>query len=168
MRIERRKFSADFLRQIISYDPETGIFHWRVSIRGVRKGRPAGYLTLTGYLTIRVCGVLYGAHHLAWLYMTGQWPTHEIDHKDCNPSNNKFSNLREATSSQNKGNMRRPSHNRSGAKGAYEDKRSGRWYAQIRKNDRQIHLGCFGTREEAAVAYEKAAREYFGEFARAA
>jgi hypothetical protein len=110
-------------------------------------------------------GQKYRAHHLAWLYMTGEW-CRELDHRDCNRSNNAFSNLRAASRSQNGANSLRPRRNTSGFKGVFWHEEAQKWRAMIRKDYKLKHLGMFGTKEDAAAAYARAAQTYFGAFAR--
>jgi hypothetical protein len=114
---------------------------------------------------------LVAAHRLAWVYVHGSIPDGmEIDHKDCDPTNNRLDNLRLATSSQQKQNKRVQSNNRAGLKGAYYHAcRTGKkWRSQIKVGQRLIFLGYFHTAEEAHEAYAAAAAEHFGEFARVA
>src|SRR4029077_3294564 len=91
------------LRKVLSYAPTTGIFRWKVSagsrapvgaIAGARNGR--------GYHQIRIGGRPYSASRLAWLYMTGKWPNSEISYINGKPSDTRWANLREVTSSQNR------------------------------------------------------------------
>lgn len=106
------------------------------------------------------------AHRLAFLYMTGSWPVNRVDHKDCNPLNNAFINLRQATASQNAANRGVDKRNTSGYKGVSFYKPLGRWVAHIRHNYRLKSLGYFDTKEEAAEAYKKAAEAAFGDFSK--
>jgi AP2 domain/HNH endonuclease len=89
----------------------------------------------------------------------------EVDHKNRNKLDNRRSNLRPATHTQNLGNSGRPKHNTSGFKGASLDKRSGKWKAQIQVASKSVWLGSFDTRLAAARAYDTAAKKQFGEFA---
>lgn len=141
----------------LEYNPDTGDWKWRFSNSNVRPGTPAGYVRPDGYRLIRIDGVAYYSGRLAWVYMTGKWPKEEIDHIDRDPSNDKWSNLREATSSQNK-------YNRDlgyeGPRGVY---RSGnRWWASVGQSS---YLGTFDTLEEAVAARDAAAFQIAGEFA---
>jgi hypothetical protein len=99
--------------------------------------------------------------------MTGEWPASLVDHKDLDGLNNKWLNLREATHSTNKANRAAPANNTTGFKGVSFNKAQGLYQASICRQYKQMHLGFFDTAELAAAAYEKAARELFGEFARA-
>jgi hypothetical protein len=119
------------------------------------------------YRQIMIDGLDYYEHRLAWLYMTGTWPKIIIDHRDLDGLNNKWLNIREATYSQNMANQSTPCCNSTGYKGVSFNKDMGRYTACIGYNGEQTHLGTFDTAELAAAAYEKAARELFGEFARA-
>lgn len=151
------------LKELLNYDPETGYFTWKVRRYGIRLGAKAGWTRYDKRIHIGLDGRDYQAHRLAWLYMAGEWPS-EIDHIDCNPSNNRWSNLRIATRSQNLSNRKIPKNK---LKGAFPVTRSRKWRAQIVKDYKTIYLGIFSTELEAHEAYMKAAREIYGEFARA-
>lgn len=159
------------LRELLHYDPETGIFTWRVNRgRMAKAGFVAGTTSLQGYRTLRIDASQYKANCLAWLYMMGKWPNADVDHRDGDRLNDKWGNLRLATRSQNAANRKTHSNNNSGFKGAHfrKDRRTRRWAASICVNYNQIHLGFFDTPEEAHAAYVIAAQKHFGEFARAA
>lgn len=119
--------TAAWLRERYKYDPETGVF-----INLARPGKPIGALTDRGYVSIAIAGRGYRAHRLAWLYMTGEWPTHQIDHIDGNRANNSFSNLRDVPGYANKQNTKKQSNNTSGYTGVYLHKPSGLWCARIK------------------------------------
>ncbi|MDR3464182.1 MAG: HNH endonuclease signature motif containing protein [Beijerinckiaceae bacterium] len=151
---------------MLRYDPETGRFTWLVSRGGkAQAGTNAGAVNNHGYVVIYIFGKCYMGGRLAWFYMTGQWPPALIDHRDTNRANNRWGNLREASSSQNGANSSRPSTNTSGVKGVY--RRGSRYIAQIASGGRRIYLGIFDDMESAAAAYAKAAQDEFAEFARA-
>jgi hypothetical protein len=153
------------LRELLHYDAKTGEFHWRKARgRKIRAGDIAGTLPVSRYLKITINGRQYGAHRLAWFYMTGKWCRLVIDHRDGDPSNNRWSNLRRATLSQNNANRRVQRNKACGLKGVSRDRRG--WRATIHKNGRLRHLGTFATPQAAHAAYAKAARQLFGEFAR--
>ena len=125
-------------------------------------GHHAGTRNDVGYLVISVDGHRYKGHQLAWLYMTGVWPTHEIDHKNLMRMDNAFDNLRLATRNENAANVRVRAA--VGYKGVY---RSGRKFAAtITVDGIQEHLGTYDTAELAHSAYTKRANEAFGKFAR--
>src|SRR5688572_649482 len=148
------------LRELLHYDPETGLFTWRVRRERCQLGGVAGTIYPDGYHYLWVDWGRYKAHRLAWFYMTGQWPKDEIDHIDCNRSNNAFANLREATGSQNhfRINGKRP------IRGVYLV-RPNRWRAMIGVRGKDIHLGYFDSAEEAQKVRRAADKKYFGEFA---
>jgi hypothetical protein len=154
------------LKQVLHYDPETGDMTWlkRISIR-IMPGRKAGCENVAGYIVTSIFGTEYLAHRLIWFYVHGKWPTNDIDHVNGNRADNRLSNLREATRSQNFQNKRRgPSI--SGIKGVRWHAENRKWCAGITISGKTRYLGSFLTKEDAGDAYRKAALEYFGEFAR--
>jgi hypothetical protein len=112
-------------------------------------------------------GRRFQAHRLAWLYVYGEWPNGAIDHINRDPGDNRISNLRLATPTQNNANRARPACNTSGVKGVSWIGKSRKWQAQITVHGRQKYLGRFSEKDLAVQAYRKAASAYFGEFARA-
>jgi hypothetical protein len=157
----RPRLTRARLRELLHYDRNTGEFRWLERVGDeVRPG------SVAGYVQVRVQGRNYRAHQLAWLYMTGRWGRPMIDHRDGNSTNNRWSNLRQATASRNNANRRRPGNNTSGYKGAVLCRKSGRWHAFIRSRGRRIYLGSFSTPQAAHAAYVTAARKLFGKFAR--
>ena len=155
------------LKELMSYDPAAGEFRWRVSRGPRRAGSVSGCMNVRGYIQIKIDGKDYLAHRLAWLYVHGEF-VQELDHINGIRTDNRISNLRPATRSQNNGNARKQSNNTSGLKGVSWYKRLQKWKAQITFNGRYIWLGIFDTREAAHAAYCAKSRELFGEFARAA
>jgi hypothetical protein len=167
---KQRGLTRSRLKSLLHYDPDTGIWRWIAkSAPGshVRYGDIAGTVTKQGYLRIRLHCEFYLAHCLAWLYMTGEWPPAEVDHKDVVPGNIRWENLRLATPSQNGANKRAQKNNKCGIKGV-TILPSGRYRATIKKDGHVQQVGCFDTPEMAAMAYAAAAKEKHGEFARIA
>lgn len=140
------EITTDRLRQVLRYEPEVGTFTWLVTTKRRKAGDLAGSTNVSGYLTIRVDGVLYLAHRLAWLYMTGEWPEALIDHINRARSDNRWVNLRTATHKVNANNR----VNNAGNGGVYKDR--GRFRAIRWVENRQVHMGCFGSIEEAKAA----------------
>jgi hypothetical protein len=157
-----KRLTAERLREVLHYDPATGIFTRLIASNDVKIGDQAGTRNSVGRIKIMVDSKVYKAHRLAWLYAHGAWPQKEIDHKNRNPNDNRLANLREASHGQNIANS--IISRRSGLKGAYAD--GARWRASIRKDKKSFHLGQFATAELAHAAYCKAAAEMHGEFAR--
>lgn len=161
---------ADYVRSLLSYDPESGILRWVVDRRGkAMAGDEAGHI-VAGYRRIKIVKRSVCAHRLAWLIMTGEWPPLGLDHKDTCGTNNAWSNLRIATGLENARNKSAHRDNTSGYKGVYRynGKRGTRYLAAITVNYKSISLGSYGSSYEAHLAYEKATKEYHGEFGRAA
>jgi len=154
------------LRELLEYNADTGSFVWRRPIaRCLKAGDPAGYVTNRGYRIISVLGRPYMAHRLAWLYVHGHWPAGEIDHVNHDRLDCRIKNLREATRSQNLGNMRRSHKNNSGHKGVCWDRSRNKWVAYIGGHSTRKYLGRFDTLDAARTAYAKAASSQYGEFA---
>lgn len=158
-----KKFSLSFLKSILKYNPNTGKFVW-MERRDVSKDwntRYAGKIAGNGS-AISIFNVLIKIHQLAFFYMTGRWPKYEIDHKNKNRRNNRWSNLREATRSQNQHNVGLISTNTSGYKGV--SKHGKYWMAQIGANNKKYFLGLFEDPKDADKAYRKAAKLLHKEF----
>lgn len=155
------------LKRILRYSKSTGQFVWRVKYsKKVVAGAVAGGLNSAGYVVIGIDGKTYYAHRLAWFYVTGVWPS-QIDHKNGNRSDNKWSNLRIATHQQNILNAKRASNNTSGSKGVSWHKAAGKWSAYIILDGKKRHLGLHETPSEAHAEYMKAATAAQPKFARA-
>jgi hypothetical protein len=165
---ERKPLTAERLRELLHYDPETGIFVRLVDVRcgkgkgrvSVAKGSIAGCVDAHGYLLIRLDNHLYRAHRLAWLFVFGEWPTRHIDHINGERKDNRISNLRDVTVSVNLQNQRRaPAGSRSGLLGAQWDKQTKRWRSSVKTNGRKQNIGRFDTPEAAHEAYLAAKRK---------
>lgn len=124
-----------------------------------RSGRPVRYATVSFE------GRSYPAGHLAWFYVTGEWPPDEIDHRDTDGWNQRWVNLRPATRSQNQANTGCYASNKYGRKGVYL-RDGGAYRAMIQKDGRRISLGSFDTESAAHAAYAAAATQLHGEYAR--
>jgi len=151
--------------ELLDYDPETGVFTWKVSRGGSPAGTAAGSLH-NGYIRIRIDGKYHRAHRLAFLVVHGFIPK-EIDHISLVRNDNRIENLREATRQENSRNTGKYSNNKSGFKGVHLQKSSGKWQAKAQaENGKQKHLGYFPTPEAASAAYNTFARNLHGEFFR--
>lgn len=157
--------TAERLREILSYDPLTGLWEWLVRASNrCAKGRFSGSPGSDGYPRIRIDGKNYPTHRLAVLYMTGEWPEADVDHKDRNRTNGTWDNLRPCTRSQNLANKVVRTDSATGVKGVAPNPYS-------KKNPFRVivggkHIGCYPTTETASAAYIAAATESYGPFAR--
>lgn len=156
--------TAERLREVVTYDPATGVLRWRIARGRAKVGAVAGSPEKKGYLRISIDGRRFKAHRLAWLYVKAEWPTDQIDHENGHHADNRFDNLREANNPLNCANAAVPKNNTVGFKGVAKSGR--RFTAGIKKNYRRIHLGSFDTAQEAAAAYDAKAKELWGNFAR--
>ncbi len=145
-----KELTAERLREVLSYYPDSGVFVWRYQASNrIKAGSVAGY-TDKGYNRIKIDRVDYLAHRLVFLYMDGSWPPGEVDHIDGDRRNNCRHNLRLCTRAENGRNIGRICTNTSGVSGVYLVKRSAKWCAQIRVSGKLIHLGNFTTLEGAS------------------
>jgi len=151
----RRELTHDKIQQLLHYDPETGVFTWRVHRYRYPLGSVAGHAAAKGYLAIGVLGKTYKAHRLAWFYTYGVWPSGQIDHKDLDRTNNSLRNLRDVTNSVNKQNSGAArSDNSLGVPGV--NRRCKSFAARIGVDGKSIHLGTYKTLEAAGQAYVEA------------
>jgi hypothetical protein len=149
------------LKQLLHYDPATGLFAWRVSRRrGAKAGDIAGYIIDTGYRRIHINKRYYLAHRLAFLYMTGSFPPHHTDHINGIRDDNRWENLRGVTTQENGRNAKRPKDNTSGVIGVSWHKQHARWRAHIVINRKHKHLGLFDNLLDAVAARKQAERKY--------
>jgi hypothetical protein len=165
MHVKKSDLTQMELHQVLAYDPETGVFTWiEPAARAVQPGQEAGFIKKGvasggGYRFIKVNSVAYAAHRLAWLYMTGEWPPHEIDHVNRNRSDNRFANLRAVTHKQNMENLNLSKANTSGFRGV--SWAAGKWSAIITHFGERKVLGTFDDIEQAKAARLAAERELF-------
>jgi hypothetical protein len=156
--------TQDRLKNLVSYNPETGEFTSLVNRRMIKAGQRLGYINRAGYYVMRIDGRTYYSHVIAWIYMNGSRPEKEVDHIDLNKLNNKWDNLRAATGQQNSANKTKRSDSKQPYKGIQPKGR--KWFYYITVAGKRFRSGVFETPELAHAAYAKKAKEFFGEFAR--
>lgn len=148
------ELTAARLRELLDYDPGTGVFRHK---HGKRAGKIAGSIRPPkNYRYLIVDGHHYSAHRAAWLYVTGEWPADQIDHRDGLPDSNAFRNLRECTNAENCQNRAKRSDNESGFVGVTWDRRNKRWRSQIKLEGRNHFLGFFDDPALGGAAYLEA------------
>jgi hypothetical protein len=164
---------VSYLRERFAHDRETGALIWRERplshFRNQRlwkawnarfAGKFAECTNASGYVRIGLTydGIHYRlrGHRIIWALEHGEWPTHEIDHKNRKRTENRLSNLRAATTAEQSQNRSMYKNNSSGVTGVSIHKPTGRWRAYIAAARRQYHLGLFDTKEEALDARLKA------------
>jgi hypothetical protein len=148
--------TVERLRELLSYDANTGMFRWlaKSAPRSNRRkvGDLAGCVGVQGYVVLGVEGRSYRAHRLAWFYVHGVWPEKHIDHINGNRADNRIENLRDVSAAQNNRNLQRAKRqNQTGLLGVFRNGK--RWSAQLRGTSGPRHLGMFDTPEEAHMAY---------------
>lgn len=130
--------TADKLKEAVFYDPATGV------MTKLKTGKSDWCKQFHGHNLVVIDGVTYKLHRLAWLYMTGSWPVNHIDHIDGDPTNNKWSNLRDVTRSQNLRNQHRSKRDDCGV---YRQKN--RWVVVIRQHGKTNFHGSFINKADA-------------------
>lgn len=148
--------TAETLRALFHYDPETGLFaRLYVPAHGI-KNKPTGSIASNGYMQLKCYGKVYRQHRLAWLYVYGEWPTHGIDHINGIRTDNRITNLRDVPSALNNQNRRNAKRTNSvGVLGVGRGRR-GKYVARIRHNGKNISIGEYKTVAEASAAYQEA------------
>lgn len=163
----------DTWKKVLDYDPVTGVFTWKVNIYTgkndsrvqVSKGDVAGCVVKPlGYIRIGYRRKYIEAQRLAWLFTYGPIESGVIDHKDSNPTNNKISNLRLATSSQNAYNAKLAKNNTSGVKGVTWNSKQGTWSARVSVEGVRYVLGSFKDKNEAEQAVKAFREQHHGEY----
>lgn len=166
----QRLLPPDLLKAMFVYEPKTGNLIWKIPYGKYQPGDIATTAAVrrkngTSPLLIKFGQRSYAAHNLIWTYVTGKYPTDEVDHENRDPSDNRWRNLREATRSQNQANTRLYRNNKAGIRGVHRTGKSGRWRAMISVDGKNRHLGLFNSSEEASKAWVAAAKEIHGKFA---
>lgn len=149
--------TAERLRELYTYDCETGVFRRRVKTsRHTVVGEVVGSPAKNGYLRITVDGVRVLAHRAAMLYVYGVMPPNDVDHIDGDRQNNRIANLRHATRSENMQNERKGRRgSSSGLLGVSWHEGAGKWSAQVRLpgGAGKIYIGLFECKDAAHAAY---------------
>lgn len=163
MRKNPPEITAERLREVLSYDPDTGVFIWKISTSQLRAGAIAACKTSKGYIRIKIDRQTYAAHRLAWFYVHGEWPKNQLDHRNGIRDANWIANLREATNAENAQNRARRRDNKSGHPGIAWSTRERRWKVSIKAHGQARCVGSFEDLDKA-VECRKAAKASLHEF----
>lgn len=150
----KEKLTQERLKEILHYDPDTGLF------TRIKNKKNVGSKNALGYLTIFVLNKQYLSHRLAWLYIYGYFPETDIDHIDQDKANNKLSNIRVVSRQCNMRNTHLQANNTSGIKGVAWHKPSNRWMVRIKVNKKELYLGLVKYKNDAAKLRWEAEKKY--------
>jgi len=151
--------TQEYLKSILNYNFETGIFTRKIPKKQINVNSIIGTKDKDGYVIIQIVGKKYKAHRLAWLYVHGEMPKHNIDHINGIKDDNRIENLRDVSNTINQQNHRKArKDNKSGYLGVSWSKIANKWICHITINKKAKHLGLFETAELAHEAYLKAKR----------
>lgn len=159
-----KELTAERLKELYSYDPATGDFTQLRNTRTCQAGEVRTRINSWGYKYLSIDGRPYLCHRLAVLYVTGKHPEHLVDHRDQDKLNNIYTNLRQATRSQNNMNKNPITTNKSGVTGVHQ-RANGRWKAEASRKGKVVCIGTYATLEEAAEARAAYVKEHYGDFA---
>lgn len=152
------------LEELFCYEPETGLLRSRVKRPKVAVGSVVGTKNNKGHLICRVKYKIYYVHRIVWMLHYRSEPPAIIDHINGDGCDNRISNLRPASLSQNMANSGANKATSSNLKGAHWSNSAQRWRSSINRNGKIVHLGWFGTKEEAAEAYKAASVKVDGAY----
>jgi len=171
VRVFSRTVPIDLIRRLFNYNPETGALTWADDLGKYKAGKSAvvtRYRQVWGDFSavVNIFGSSYQANRIVWAHVTGEFPIDEIDHKNRDRRDNRWSNLRRADRGQNQANTGLYSNNRAKVRGVHKTTK-GRWRAMISVNGKNRHIGYFDTAAAANAAWRLAAKQVHGEFAAA-
>ena len=154
--VKMEKLTHSKLIELLDYCPKHGHFLWKKLRSGARRDLHAGSLTKVGYISIRINGIPYLAHRLAWFYVHGEFPAGVIDHINQIKNDNRIANLRSVTQVENGKNRKVRSVNKTGINGVRfcNDGRKNPWNARVMHKGKNLSLGHFKTLEEATKTRE--------------
>ncbi|MFO4024814.1 HNH endonuclease [Enterobacter hormaechei] len=156
--------SVGDIRDLIDYNPETGVLTAKVNFSGRQAGSVIGSQTWQGYYAFSLFGKKCFAHRLAWLLHYGEWPSQPIDHINGIKTDNSIINLRLCSLSQNQFNKPTQKNNTTGVKGVYWNKRDKRYVASVQFNGKKYSAGHHKDIESAKEAVMKLREKLAGEF----
>ena len=157
--------TQDRLKELVSYDPLTGVFTRKVRTSNSTKiGEVVGGLMRNGYVRTKLDNKTYLLHRLVYFYMTGGWPN-VIDHINGIKKDNMWANLRSCTQQQNTFNKKISSNNTSGFKGVGWSKSTKKWIVRVVGHKPTRYVGYFDSLEEAVIAAKRVQAEVHGVYA---
>lgn len=162
--------TLEYLRERIAVDADVGVVRWvdatkyHVPLNGREAGAACRTTSGKVYWRVKVDGRPIKRSHIVFLFVTGKWPTQQIDHINGNSLDDRAVNLREATPTQNAWNHKSRKKSTALPMGIRQLP-SGRFQARIACNKKTVHLGSFASVADALTAYTNKRKELFGDYA---
>jgi hypothetical protein len=159
---EKEVIDQETVRKLFHYDAESGILLWRYGNgKNVKPWQQAKSLNGQGYCTVKVNGTNYRVHRLIWLYVYGDFPKEDIDHKNRIRNDNRLCNLRAVSRTDNCQNISLPNHNKSGHIGvSWFDLRK-TWTVYVKVNKKNKWLGYYKNLDDAIAARKAGEKQYY-------
>ena len=159
---EKEMIDQETVKKLFHYDAESGMLLWRNGNgRNVKPWQQAKALNGHGYYTAKVNGKNYLVHRLAWLYVHGAFPKHDIDHKNRIRNDNRLCNLRAVSRTDNCQNISLPSHNKSGHIGISWFALQKKWTVYVKVNKKNKWLGNYKNLDDAIAARKAGEKQYY-------
>lgn len=154
------KLTQERLKEVLDYDPETGVFRWKYTEGRAIRGAEAGTIASNGYRVISINNKKHKAHRLAWMFLYRNFPISQIDHINQDRADNRIHNLRSVSALENGRNQKIRTNNSSGFNGVTWNKRDNIWTSGIRINNVRKNLGSYVYKKDAISARERANIKY--------
>ena len=159
---EKEVIDQETVKKLFHYDAESGMLLWRYGNgRNVKPWQQAKAPNGQGYYTVKINGTNYRVHRLIWLYVYGDFPKEDIDHKNRIRNDNRLCNLRAVSRTDNCQNISLPNHNKSGHIGVSWFELRKTWTVYVKVNKKNKWLGYYKNLDDAIAARKAGEKQYY-------
>ena len=159
---EKEMIDQETVKKLFHYDAESGMLLWRNgNSRNVKPWQEATSSNGHGYYNVKIDGKSYLVHRLIWLYVHGNFPEQDIDHKNRVRNDNRLCNLRDVSRTDNAQNISLPSHNKSGHIGVSWYAKQNKWTVYVKVNKKNKWLGYYKNLDDAVAARKVGEKKYY-------